>query len=205
MKPHIVLFASGAMVAIGLPSVASADVMPYKMSTNTNGFEILLAMPEAGDAPTLRAAQTWTDVGSKLVFSYTGLGRTEDTAQNPSLDRTGVQIQPKVTSFYAGSPDWAGLTYRTASSATTTSDADIVINADKIAAGSFYYGTGTPPSNQNDYESVVVHEFGHVAGFDHDDNLTPYCVMVSKLYGNWVARTPCTSERATLRSKYGVR
>lgn len=184
---------------------ALADVMPWKMTRDANTFEILLAMPEQGDAPTLRAAQTWTDIGSKLTFSYSGLGRVEDTSQVASSDRSGTQIQPKPTSFYTGSTTWGGLTYRTAATSTTTSDADIVINSDKIAANSFYYGTGTPPDNQIDYESVVVHEFGHVVGFEHDDNLTPYCVMVSKLYGNWVARTPCTSERGTLRTKYGVR
>lgn len=45
---------------------------------------------------------------------------------------------------------------------------DMVFNPNS----SFYYGTGTTPSTQYDFESVVLHELGHAFGQGHNSNNT---------------------------------
>ncbi|MEZ5054635.1 MAG: matrixin family metalloprotease [Chitinophagales bacterium] len=43
---------------------------------------------------------------------------------------------------------------------------DMVFNPNS----SFYFGTGTTPSTQYDFESVVLHELGHAFGQGHNSN-----------------------------------
>jgi hypothetical protein len=193
-----------ALVGLIASSASVAQVMPWKMTTNSVSYRINSYLPYEADAPTDRGAATWTNVGSRLVFSNGGLTGTEDVSQSSSTDVPGVQIQSRPTSYYPSSSNWSGIAVRTAATSTTTSDADIVVNADKIAAGAYYYGTGTPPSGQSDYESMIVHEFGHVAGFDHDVNSSAYCIMKPTIVGNQVWRTPCSTEVTGLKNKYGV-
>lgn len=201
MKIAVPLF----LFALAAFTPCSAQVMPWKMTTNSVSYRINSYLPYEGDAPTDRASATWTNVGSRLVFSNGGLTGTEDISQSASTDVPGTQIQSRPTSFYTGSANWSGITMRTAATSTTTSDADIVVNADKIASGTYYYGTGTPPTGQEDYESMIVHEFGHVAGFDHDVNSSAYCIMKPTIVGNQVWRTPCSTEVTALKNKYGLR
>ena len=184
-----------------LSGAAVAQVMPYRMTTNQVTYQINYNAPYQGDAATRTAAATWTNLGSRFQLVDGGFTSVDEANQYASSDVPGVQISTRPASFYPNDPYWHALTWWTLATTTTASDADITLNADRIAAGAYYYGTGTPPSNQYDYQSVLTHEFGHVAGFQHDPNSTT-CVMRPKQLVAELKRTPCAAEATALRNKY---
>lgn len=192
-----------------LSSAAVAQVMPYRMTTNQVTYQINSnsqtqgGTPIAGDAPTRAAAATWTNLGSRFQLVDGGYTSVDEASQYASSDTPGVQISTRPASFYPSDAYWLALTWWTLATTTTASDADITLNADRIAAGIFYYGTGAPPSNQYDYQSVLTHEFGHVAGFQHDtDSTHTTCVMRPKQFAAELKRTPCSVEVTALKNKY---
>jgi hypothetical protein len=187
-------------------SAAVAQVMPWKMTTNEVRYQINYYAPAEGDQATYRAAATWNNVGSRLQFIADGLTYADENSQYATSDVPGVQISTRPRSLYeAQYPKWHALTWRTPTDTTytTSSDADITLNADRIAAGNYYYGTGTPPTGQYDYQSLLTHELGHVAGFNHDpDSTHTNCVMRADLLPTDLKRTPCGAETTALRNKY---
>jgi hypothetical protein len=196
------------LLSFCLSSAAVAQVMPYRMTTNQVTYQINInssnqgGAPPAGDTPTRAAAATWTNVGSRFQLVDGGFTSVTENYQNASYDTPGVQISTRPASFY-NDCCWHALTWWTLATTTTASDADITVNNDRIAAGHYYYGTGTPPSNQYDYQSLLTHEFGHVAGFQHDpDSTHTTCVMRSNLLPAQLKRTPCGAEATALRNKY---
>lgn len=194
------------VIGVCLSGTAAAQVMPWKMNTTQVKYQINYSAPPDGDQATYRAAATWNNVGSRLQFVADGLTSSNENSQYASSDVPGVQISTRPRDVYeAQYPKWHALTWRTPTDTTytTASDADITVNADRIAAGNYYYGTGTPPSDQYDYQSLLTHELGHVAGFDHDpDSTHTACVMRALLLPAQLKRTPCGFETAALKSKY---
>jgi hypothetical protein len=69
-------------------------------------------------------------------------------------------------------------------------------------AKSWYVGSGTPSSTQNDLFSVALHEFGHCVGLD--DVSTPGVVMTDLLQPGQVMRELKADDIAGRNKVYGV-
>ncbi len=89
-------------------------------------------------------------IGDGTSVSTTGLDGTNVVIMDSSLPNG---VLGRATSFYGcgivGNPTW------------NVNEIDIVFSSVPFSGFTWYYGAGTPPSSQFDFESVAVHELGH--------------------------------------------
>jgi hypothetical protein len=76
-------------------------------------------------------------------------------------------------------------------------------------ATDFHCGTQLPSGglgSKTDFQTAILHEFGHVLGFNHrTDGATGPCVMAASVVRGVVKRTPCADERQRLVTAYGAK
>ena len=93
---------------------------------------------------------SWTSFGHPGILGFAG---PTGFFTDPSLP-TGYLYPTALTNVLSGS-DVNG----------AIPEITVALNSDLEGNGTWYYGTGTPPSNQIDLTTVVTHEVGHGVGF----------------------------------------
>jgi len=95
--------------------------------------------------------------------------------------------------------------------------ASVYVNTDRLyydtgdtaQASDLLCGSSITSSNIGqhlDYQSAIVHEFGHVMGMDHrTDGTTGPCVMTTYLNAGQIKRSFCSDEKGLMVGFYGPR
>ncbi len=201
-------------------SPASAQVSFTTEPWNVTSKPVMVnyRVPAGCDAPTQAAATTWNNAGAR--FQITGVGQNYTSTyidENNNPDYNYINIQ-----------DASGLASNTPMQTISTSvssggrwvrgDANIYVNTTMI----YYYDPGetqqptdfycatTVPSggigSQTDYQTAMLHEFGHAIGFNHrTDGSTGPCIMAASVPRGTIKRTICADERQRMVSVYGAR
>ena len=149
----------------------SAQKLVGKFPVSSKTFQIYSGMPPQCDAPTKAAATTWNGANVRFTLSSAGM-----SMYNPSLnDATNSQInigaRPMPNPSYAALADYSVTAY--SNNLYTFSDVDIIVNENYLFYDNrFYCGISMPPSHQLDYQTMMLHEMGHVYGID--DYGVPY-------------------------------
>jgi hypothetical protein len=175
-------------------------------------------MPAGCDGPTGDAATTWNNTGARFQITQVAQNFTNtyvDETNNPDYNYINIQdasglsstepMRTISTSQYSG-----GRYVRT--------DANIYVNTNMLyyfdpgetQQSTDFYCAQTLPSgglgSQTDYQTAILHEFGHAIGFNHrTDGATGPCVMAASIPRGTAKRTPCTDERQRMLAVYGAR
>jgi hypothetical protein len=159
------------MLALGLLTLATPsaqahdqqDWYPWKWNLSEVGSNIKWGfMPDwfnnsAYEARTQNAANAWTALGGNR-----DLNQRNDWGSN--WDPTACSSEQEKNGIRRGNlanNSWLAVTYRCPDNHGHLWSANIKVADDKP----FYTGTGSPPSDEFDYWSVIEHEFGHLLGF----------------------------------------
>jgi hypothetical protein len=136
-----------------------------------------------------RADSTWGNAGANFQFMYDG------THSNTSPSQNGVNEVMWRNQSGGGALATTSIWY----SGSNMQECDMVFWDMGIT---WHGGTGAPPSNMYDIQSVATHEFGHFLCLDH----TPYsyCVMYYAFASGEMRRNLCSDDSAGINAIYPV-
>lgn len=205
-----------ALLAALVPGIAHAQVqMPNKWDSGTRTLEVDLELPAICDDALYNARDYLyaTEPAMALPIYF--------RAYNPQQSTSTISF----TSQGYGGTVSAGTTLKSYTDATTfwqsygqLIDADIFMNYDLLfwpgttdteraydlfCNGEYQAGSST----QMDYQTAILHELGHLVGFEHrtDANTGP-CLMHSQLprglSADRLRRSFCSDERAAYQAAY---
>ncbi len=187
------------------PAAASAQVLVAKWTNPTQVYHIYSGMPIACDAPTQRAATTWTNAGSR--FSYNWGGIVSDNPRVTDDNKIVITYGPMSNPNYGAITDWT-LVWNSSQGTYNFTDADIIVNENYLFYSSTYNcGATALASNQLDYESYILHELGHALGLG-DINDAAYASAVMYYQGAaWggTKRALAAADRSGATRTYGTR
>jgi hypothetical protein len=177
--------------------------------------KINYALPVACDSNMSAAANTVNAIGSKFQLTGTTQNYTS-TYYESSQDPDFLNIQDGYgMSAIMRTATWA---YASSGGAPAESiDATISVNGDRLYYDSgdtvkstdLVCGTTITSSNigqRIDFQSAMVHEFGHVMGMDHrTDGSSGPCVMATYLAAGQIKRAFCADEKGLMLGFYGYR
>jgi hypothetical protein len=193
------------LISIVSPELSKVLSKPVRIQNN---------IPAGCDPSTSAAASTWNSASkfqiSGVAQNYTSASATDTTATDPSyIDIRGSSNLSSTNPMYAISLSMTSV---------GRTDSDIFVNTNMLYylnpgevnnATDFYCGTTLLSGgigSQTDYQTAILHEFGHVLGFNHrTDGATGPCVMAASVARGVVKRTPCTDERQRLVTTYGAK
>lgn len=148
------------------------------------------------DAPTRRAAATWSNAGANFSFVDGGL-RTQKVSEFDPRDisiEAGAVYQDAVgQAERAPYEEW----YVDGSvSRWYVLDADITVNENMMFNEKvFHCGSANTEPYKYDYESLVLHELGHVLGInDNSSDAAARCAMYYNLGNGITRRTLCADD-----------
>ena len=157
-------------------------------------------LPSVCDDPTFASLDAWNAAGSKLQFGFVDFTGTRIAQEDNS--NINIEDGPR-DSVTLASTFWTVNEY---TAIPTITDADIIVNTDKLfygtdQTGAFYCGApNTLNSTNYDYRSVIFHEFGHVGGFRHGTNAS--CIMFESLSKGQRKHGLCSGESTLWRDLY---
>lgn len=157
-------------------------------------------LPSVCDAPTFAAIDAWNAVGSRLQFQfvdYTGTRLAQEDTSDIHLEDGPRDAVTLASTFW---------TVNEYTAIPTITDADIIVNSDKLFygtddTGAFYCGAPNTLNTSNyDYRTVIQHEFGHVGGFRH--GTTTSCLMYTNVGTNQRKHAFCSGESTLWKDLY---
>lgn len=164
-----------------------------------------VGFPAACDGELQRATNTWNSQGANFRWVYDKKNSlTTQPAQGDPLERTTIEERSW------NSDNAVATTFKLWGDDIGLLDSDIVVNSRLFFFEIYYYGdvwcnavpwAGTLPNNKFDFESVILHEFGHALGMV-DKSFVTSCVMSPSLIRGAIRRTPCSQEVQSFRSAY---
>ena len=194
-----------------------AGAVPQEMywDVSSRAVKINNSLPAACDTPSANAAATVNAIGAKFQLTGTGTWFTS-TYYNADQDPDFVNVQ-----------DASGMTaimrtifyyYDYPTPPDKAIDATIAVDSSRIyyagtsdvqQAGDFFCGSYIPAGGIGqliDYESAILHEFGHIMGMGHrSDGSTGPCVMTQYLPAGQIKRSFCSDESNLMLGFYGPR
>lgn len=188
------------------PAAAPSQVLEAKWNNPLQVYSIYSGMPAECDAPTQRAATTWTNAASRFSFAWGGL--THNDPQYTDDGSIVITAGPMTDPNY-GAVTQRSLVWNSSQGTYNFTDADVIINENFLFYDK-YYDCGsdlTLAYNQLDYESIMLHELGHVLGFgDIRDSALSATVMWWQGPG-WAKtrRALTTTDRNGAIRNYGAR
>lgn len=218
MRSIAIALASAFLLAAPAPAAAQVTFTNEPWAVASRPVKINYRMPAGCDPSTSGAAATWNNTGAR--FQITDVGnyyQSEYINEQTNPDYNFINIQ-----------DASGLASTTPMQTISTSgysggryvrtDANIYVNTNMLyyfdpgetqQSTDFYCASTVPAGgigSQTDYQTAMVHEFGHAIGFGHrtDGNTGP-CVMAASVPRGTIKRNPCTDERQRMLSVYGQR
>ncbi|HEX8125968.1 MAG TPA: hypothetical protein VF548_10340 [Allosphingosinicella sp.] len=214
MLKKLAALACAVSSVIATPAFAGAVPQTNYYRNPVRAVKINLALPVLCDSNMKAAADTVNAIGSKFQltgttqnYTSTYYGSDEDPDFLNIQDGAGMSaIMRTATAYYdtAGIPD-------------ESIDATIAVNADRLYYDSgdtvkstdLVCGTTVTSSNigqRIDFQSAMLHEFGHVMGMDHrTDGSTGPCVMATYLSAGQIKRAFCSDEKGLMLGFYGYR
>lgn len=200
------------MAVLSTPLQAGAIPQNYYYRTSQN-VKINYALPVLCDTNIAAAGATVNNLGTK--FQLTGARNYyTSTYYAANQDPGFVNVQD------ASSMSSLMMTQRSyiVSSSTPyeTTDSTVYINTDRlyydagdtVQSTDFVCGDNVTTSNigtRLDFQSALVHEFGHVMGMDHrTDGTTGSCVMATYLNASQIRRAFCADEKGLMVGFYGT-
>lgn len=210
------ILAKTALVAAFLPSVAHAQVqLTNKWDSGTRTLAVDLQLPVMCDDPLYNARNYLQSVepAMSLPISFVSYSPSQSTSTISFTQQGyGGTVSAGTTAKSYMDPDYFWESYG------QLVDADIFMNYDLL----FWPGTTdtqrsydlfcssqyqTPTSWNYDYQSAILHELGHLVGFEHrTDAATGPCLMHSSLPRGLTAdrlrRAFCSDERAAYTAAY---
>lgn len=218
-------FSASAMIAAALWAVPAAaqDKIPVndKFDVASKPVKIHSSMPISCDDNIRNASAKFNQAGAN--FQFTGATNYYGTnwVNNDNTEEAYVNIQPATMSPYTDSTTlmktykyYAWFDGFVWENYYELIDANIYVNDTYIMyAGEtarekdlWCEAATTGIGNRSDFESVIIHEFGHAAGMEHrTDGTTGPCVMTASYSPGKIRRTFCTDEIAKLKIVYGTR
>lgn len=163
------------LALVAFSSIAQAQSPPLDRRWDRLAVPLFTqtALPPECDPPTARAAASWNNFGSRLVYTGVGQLQTEDTAY---VGRVVLRVGQTSTSTAGGTTERYPLG---APLGSTMNAARITINQNILFYNGSYYSAGgyncaasNATADQVDYESVMVHELRHAWGRGHS-TITP--------------------------------
>ncbi len=140
------------------------------------------------------AINTWNTTLGREVLKLGGW-----SSANPAERQDGVNLIYFV-------PSWPETTKDKQAITTIHWAADRIFEADIRTNGNpthFQYFTGdTPVPRRVDFESLMLHEFGHVLGLEHPTVETAGTVMARRLNDGVLRRTPSPANVSDLKCEY---
>lgn len=134
------------------------------------------------------AAQVWNDKLKKNMFNIIDNATTPDYSQD---SRSVVYWEP----------NWTSESTTQARTTIYWVDTQIIETDIKINAKDYNYSsTENTPLNQIDFESLIIHEFGHALGLIHILNLSS--VMEPSLATGQDRRIPTSTDLVSLHCEY---
>lgn len=196
------------------PAFAGAVPQTTYFPVPSKAVKINSALPVLCDTNTNAAANTVNAIGANFQLTGTTQHFTSsyyDATQDPDF----INIQDaSAMSTIMRTIIW---TYDYPDPPDKSIDASIYVNADRLYYDSgdtvkstdLICGTTITSSNigqRVDYQSAMLHEFGHILGMDHrTDGLTGPCVMTTYLNGGQIKRSFCSDESNLMLGFYGPR
>jgi hypothetical protein len=194
-----------------------AGAVPQEMywPVSSKAVKINTAIPAGCDTPSANAAATINGIGAKFQLTGTGTWFTStrySATQDPDFinieDASGMTAIMQTNFYYYDYP-------RPPDQAI---DATIYVDTNRIyyagtsdaqQSGDFFCSSYVPAGGIGqliDYQSAMLHEFGHIMGMGHrTDGTTGPCVMTKYLPAGQIKRSFCSDEANLMLGFYGPR
>lgn len=214
MLKKLAALACAVSSVIATPAFAGAVPQATYYRAPSRAVKINLALPVLCDTNMSAAANTVNAIGANFQLTGTTQNYTStyyDATQDP--DFLNIQDASAMTSVMR-TISW---TYDTPGTPDEAIDATVHVNADRlyydendtVKSNDLVCGTTTTSSNigqRVDFQSAMLHEFGHVMGMDHrTDGSTGPCVMAQYLSVGQIKRAFCSDEKGLMQGFYGFR
>ena len=206
-----------AAVCFGLGTAVSAQSIQQQgyvkriVDNQVQYVRIHEELPPICDDDTIRAATTVNEIGSEFVLTGAGDHFKYGTKPSYTDDPEFLDIVPGSTSVMSTEIWWVD----NGSRPVPYYGARVVVNANRFyysvreeQAGDFACGTVTSSNIRQriDYESAMLHEFGHFMGMYHrSDGTTGPCVMSRYITQGQIKRDFCGDEEGLMLGFYGTR
>lgn len=218
-------FSASAMIAAALWAVPAAaqDKIPVndKFDVASKPVKIHSSMPISCDDNIRNAAAKFNQAGANFQFTGATNHYGTNRVNNDNTEEAYVNIQPATMSPYTDSTTlmktykyyawfdgfvWENY-YELIDANIYVNDTYIMYAGETAREKDLWCETATTGiGNRSDFESVMIHEFGHAAGMEHrTDGTTGPCVMTASYSPGKIRRTFCTDEIAKLKIVYGTR
>lgn len=171
------LLAFGLAPMLGYAQTYPSPVLRWTVPTRTVTINNYFYDAERDAAA--RAMATWNAIGPSFKWiagGYSSYHPSGSANTRPCDSQSGIGEAYDVYSAITA----AEARVCTTTGTTNITDGDIWVNATMLSDGSFHAGTTAAPSTNYDFESVVVHEFGHILKLLHD-NYSTSVVMYSSI------------------------
>lgn len=146
-----------------------------------------------------RAMATWNTVGPGFRFVAGGYSSYHPSG---SQNNRPCDSQSGIGEAYDVSSSITAAEARVCHLNNVISDGDVWVNQGMLINGSFHAGTSNAPSNRYDFETVMLHEFGHLLRLLHDNNFGTSVVMHESISLGQTKRVLHSRDRAGKSTLY---
>ncbi len=209
------IFVAALSLAIAAPTSAQniqqQGYVVRIINDQTQYVRIHNELPPICDGDTIDAANTVNAIGSEFVLTGAGEHFKYGTIPSHTDEPEFLDVVPGSTSVMSTEIWWRD----NGTSPVPYYGARVVVNPNRFyysvrteRDGDFACGNVTSSNigNAIDYESAMVHEFGHFMGMYHrNDGSTGPCVMARYITQGQIKRQFCSDEKGLMLGFYGSR